>query len=280
MIYKKMDKDLKHSEKKAYEIAYALFRIAEIVKNRNIAEYLEGGAMRHLKSVILMDFNSAVESSRELEFYLRIGQDLNFIHPENAQAVIAELRGLNEHLAELQGRTKLPNVLRLGFSGKEPVPPVKGRETLQDIKLSLDSINKQIEILSENDQLAEDDEVMVETAQKPASEAEVPEKKFGLKIERQSSVVGAEEIPAEDYKLNIFNGETRQMAIYEAIRQFGKESGNGCRMRDLQESFSGVSERTIRYDLEKLMEMGLIERAGQSGPGTYYRVKKISPSLV
>ena len=65
------------------------------------------------------------------------------------------------------------------------------------------------------------------------------------------------------------------MAIYELIRQFGKESGNGCRMRDLQESFTGVSERTIRYDLEKLIEMGLIERAGQSGPSTFYRVKQL-----
>jgi len=276
-----MEKEIKHSEKKAYEIAYALFRVAEIIRNRSLAEHLEGAALRHLRSVVLLDANSAIETSRELEFYLRIGQDLNFIHPENSQAIIAELRGLNGHIAELQGRAKLPSALNLGFSEKESVFLTRERETLQDIKLSLDSINKQIEILSESDHISEiGDETMVEIAKKPEKELETPERRVGLKIERQAPVVAAEEVLVEDYKPNIFNGETRQMAIYETIRQFGKESGNGCRMRDLQESFSGVSERTIRYDLEKLIEMGLIERAGQSGPGTYYRIKKIAPSLV
>lgn len=281
-----MEKELKHSEKKAYEIAYALFRIAEIIRNERIAEYLESGALKYMRAVILLDLNSAKESGRELEFYLRIGQDLNHIHPENAQAVIAELRHLNEHVAELSGKLRLPESLALSFSGKE-AKPTKERETLQDIKISLDNINKQIEILSENEEVIEP--AFVEEAEKATlDEPPLVEKKVGLKIEKQAPFDGTQGKPVmianenleEDVKLNIFNGETRQMAIYELIRQFGKESGNGCRMRDLQESFSGVSERTIRYDLEKLMEMGLIERAGQSGPSTYYKVKKLTPSLV
>lgn len=283
-----MEKDTKHSEKKAYEIAYALFRIAGIVRNERIAEYLESGALRHLRAVILMDFNLAKESGKELEFYLRIGQDLNFIHPDNAQAVISELRALNDHVAELFGKARLPELAKFSFSGKE-VSPAKEGGTLQDIKISLDNINKQIEILSEESQATEElpvdgfqpisEDILVR--QSHYKEPVKAEKKLGLKIERQAPVVIASEaVVEEDPKVNIFNGETRQMAIYELIRQFGKESGNGCRMRDLQEGFSGVSERTIRYDLEKLIEMGLIERAGQSGPSTYYRVKKLSPALV
>ena len=267
-----MEKELKHSEKKAYEIAYALFRIAGIVRNNGIAEYLEAGALKYLRAIILMDTNSANESSRELEFYLRIGQDLNFIHPENAQAVIVELRELNEHIAESVGAERAPESLRLVFSGKE-VKPNRGRETLQDIKISLDNINKQIEILSVAEQ--EDDIDFVEAIRPVVAETQKEPKKIGLKIEKQKPDAAINEAAIEDPKINIFNGETRQMAIYELIRQFGKESGNGCRMRDLQESFTGVSERTIRYDLEKLIEMGLIERAGQSGPSTFYRVKQL-----
>ena len=279
-----MEKELKHSEKKAYEIAYALFRIAGIVRNNGIAEYLEAGALKYLRAIILMDTNSANESSRELEFYLRIGQDLNFIHPENAQAVIVELRELNEHIAESVGAERAPESLRLVFSGKE-VKPNRGRETLQDIKISLDNINKQIEILSTTEQ--EDDIDLVEAIRPMVVETQKEPKKIGLKIEKQKPDVTINEVAIEEPKINIFNGETRQMAIYELIRrfdaahrrqsgnEFGKESGNGCRMRDLQESFTGVSERTIRYDLEKLIEMGLIERAGQSGPSTFYRVKQL-----
>lgn len=273
-----MEKEIKYSEKKAYEIAYALFRIAEIVKNKSIAEYLEGGALRHLRAVILLDSSVLAEVGRELEFYLRIGQDLNFIHPENAQAIIAELRGLSAHIAEISGKAKMPEVLRLGFTGKD-VNPIRGGETLQDIKVSLDNINKQIEILSESEQATDVD--LIESVDSGEDVKKANFGKVGLKIEKQTPVIiPIEASSGEDSKLNIFNGETRQMAIYELIRQFGKEFGNGCRMRDLQESFSGVSERTIRYDLEKLMEMGLIERAGQSGPGTYYKVKKLTPSLV
>ncbi len=280
-----MEKELKHSEKKAYEIAYALFRIAGIVRNERIAEYLESGALKHLRAIILMDLNLAKESGKELEFYLRIGQDLNFIHPDNAQAVISEIRALNEHIAEISGKERLPELAKFSFSGREIPSTNKEGGTLQDIKISLDNINKQIEILSEEGQVAE--EVSAESFQPITEDISMrqsnykepvkEEKKFGLKIERQSPVVVATEaVTEEDPKVNIFNGETRQMAIYELIRQFGKESGNGCRMRDLQEGFSGVSERTIRYDLEKLIEMGLIERAGQSGPSTYYRTKQLT----
>ena len=52
-----------------------------------------------------------------------------------------------------------------------------------------------------------------------------------------------------------------------------KESGY-CRLRDLQNIFPDVSERTIRYDLEKLVNSGSIERFGNGGPSTYYRVKR------
>ena len=247
-----MEKELKHSEKKAYEIAYALFRIAGIVRNERIAEYLESGALKHLR------------------------------------AVISELRALSEHVAELFGKARLPELARFSFSGKE-VLPAKESGTLQDIKISLDNINKQIEILSEESQIIDDSstdgfQLIAEDVLARQSNYKEPikeEKRLGLKIERQApAVIATEAATEEDPKVNIFNGETRQMAIYELIRQFGKESGNGCRMRDLQEGFSGVSERTIRYDLEKLIEMGLIERAGQSGPSTYYRVKKLTPVLV
>lgn len=60
----------------------------------------------------------------------------------------------------------------------------------------------------------------------------------------------------------------RQSAILEKIRQIGN-----CRMRDLEEMFSDVSERTLRYDLQELIGQGLIERVGTGGPGVFYRMR-------
>ncbi|MGC9968193.1 MAG: DeoR family transcriptional regulator [Minisyncoccia bacterium] len=64
----------------------------------------------------------------------------------------------------------------------------------------------------------------------------------------------------------------RQAAILEKIRQ----SGN-CRIKDIQELFPDCSERTIRYDLQALLEQSLVERIGGGGPSVFYRVKQDIP---
>ena len=60
----------------------------------------------------------------------------------------------------------------------------------------------------------------------------------------------------------------RQTAILERIRQNGN-----CRLRDIEDVLQEASERTIRYDLQNLVEKGLIERMGNGGPATFYKVK-------
>jgi hypothetical protein len=67
------------------------------------------------------------------------------------------------------------------------------------------------------------------------------------------------------------NAAMRQSAILERMRQ----SGN-CRLKDIQEIFPGTSERTIRYDLQSLLEQNLIERIGNGGPSVYYRVRQMA----
>jgi hypothetical protein len=60
--------------------------------------------------------------------------------------------------------------------------------------------------------------------------------------------------------------EMRQSAILERIRQIGN-----CRLADIQTILPGTSERTIRYDLEALVQKGLVERLGTGGRSVYYR---------
>lgn len=62
--------------------------------------------------------------------------------------------------------------------------------------------------------------------------------------------------------------EMRQSAILDKIRQ----SGN-CRMKDIQEVLPDCSERTIRYDLQALVEKGAVERIGSGGPSIFYRIR-------
>lgn len=67
------------------------------------------------------------------------------------------------------------------------------------------------------------------------------------------------------------SGEVRQSAIVDIMRQV-----QNCRIKDLIAAFPGVSERTLRYDLQKLCEEGTIERVGTGGPGTYYQLKSLA----
>lgn len=71
---------------------------------------------------------------------------------------------------------------------------------------------------------------------------------------------------------NGVNAIIRQSAIVEKIRQ----SGNTA-MKDLVAAFPDVSERTLRYDLQRLCGQGIIDRAGNGGPASYYTLhSKIS----
>ncbi|MBI4093292.1 MAG: DeoR family transcriptional regulator [Candidatus Kerfeldbacteria bacterium] len=44
-------------------------------------------------------------------------------------------------------------------------------------------------------------------------------------------------------------------------------------MKDLIAEFPDVSERTIRYDLQRLLQHGSVERVGNGGPASYYVIK-------
>lgn len=61
----------------------------------------------------------------------------------------------------------------------------------------------------------------------------------------------------------------RQDQVVDKIRQLGNAA-----MKDVIAAFPEVSERTLRYDLQKLCEQSKIERIGPGGPGSYYRLPR------
>ena len=69
------------------------------------------------------------------------------------------------------------------------------------------------------------------------------------------------------------NSAIRQSAIVERIRQ----SGNAA-MKDVIAAFPEVSERTLRYDLQKLCFQGAIQRVGNGGPSSYYTISNKLPN--
>lgn len=65
----------------------------------------------------------------------------------------------------------------------------------------------------------------------------------------------------------------RQMAILESIRQ-----NEFCRLRNIVDDVDGVSPRTIRNDIQDLINMGLVRRVGNGGPASYFQLTGIKTS--
>lgn len=82
------------------------------------------------------------------------------------------------------------------------------------------------------------------------------------------------ELPArgesEESSENDEKTSDRQGEIVEKMRQMGNRP---LQVKELLAEFPGVSVRTLRYNLQRLCEGGLMVRIGLGGPGTYYRLK-------
>ncbi|MBU6500377.1 MAG: DeoR family transcriptional regulator [Patescibacteria group bacterium] len=208
--------------KKAYEVAYAVWRMASSVNSGSFRDKAEDAALIVLGAFSSEDRVAMFSASDNLERLLRFGADVGVFHPANSDKVISELYGLNSAIAEYDNPAKIDEIkLDDIFSGYD--------------KSSITN--------STEDNTAKD--LTVENT-----------------VNRDNSDYGQ----LDNGSGNYIKSEMRQSAILERIRQNGN-----CRLKEIQGILPGVSERTLRYDMQNLLSRGLIERAGNGGPSTYYR---------
>ncbi len=218
--------------KKAYEISYALFRVAAVLKRRALADHLESQALLLLTHTIGEDYMKSSVTAAAIEYLVKFGEDLGIIHGENGKLVVAELRNFNAAIAEFEKSAKTEAADLQSIFSKPQLPMGAAIE-----------LNKQ--------------EPSVRSSGTGNAEPGVRE---------VVHVVASEN--GNGNGNNIVKAAMRQSAILERIRQ-----NNNCRLRDIQEWLSDVSERTIRYDLQNLIGQGLVERLGNGGPATFYRIR-------
>ena len=205
---------------KAYEVAYALFRLAAQMREMDFAEPLRASGTAMLAAVAAEDYAAAGRSLRVAECLVKFGGDVGLIGTPNVDVMTREIFALDAAIAERKAvaKTDEVNVAEI-FSKSEAAGIVPH---------------------------------LVETAR-----SEEPAMK-----------------PAP-MRMEEFRAQPRQPSNDSAIRQEAilnriRQSGN-CRMKDIQEMLPDASERTIRYDLQTLLEQNLIERIGNAGPSVFYR---------
>ena len=229
-------------KKKAYEIAYAFFRVAPSVSERGIAESFRSQGFRVLETVAGGDYSEAQRCLEVLDYATKFAMDLNLINFSNGEALIKQIAHFS---ASIAGHVDLESKPVDASSFFSEIIPANSPEDL-----------------SSRDFLREE-KVAVSRAE-------------DYENDRNSTVVAAqvfrEENSHSEDKVAVggfLKSGMRQIAILDKIRQ----SGN-CRLRDIQEILPDSSERTLRYDLEGLMERKLIERVGNGGPSVFYRMRQ------
>ena len=232
--------------KRAYEIAYAIFRIAAKFDDAGIRGRFESYAIDLLISAKTEEYGNAAKAVAAIDCLVKFAIDLNILSIANGDVLLREVNNMNEEIAECIDKTDEEVDASLFFSEdrKETSSPTKGRLGGVDF------------LPSSEGRLGGIPEGVAEDSRRPR-EGEDPRFQSAPDSSKESG--------------NVIKSGMRQIAILDKIRQ----SGN-CKLKEIQEVLPDTSERTIRYDIEELIERNLIERIGSGGPAVSYRIRQIS----
>ncbi len=226
--------------KKAYEISYALFRMAAVVQRPSFADDMESRGLLLLDAAVADDHEKAGVVARSIEYLLRFGADVGVLSRANVEIVARELAVFNSAIAELKkSASNLPNAELSDVFSKLPLPAAQNMDSF-----------------------------------KTSAENEQSKLSFTSEQEQKEEVIIHKELadgPNNNGNHSLLRSAMRQSAILERIRQNGS-----CRLKDIQEFLPESSERTLRYDVQNLIGQGLIERVGSGGPATYYKIREIA----
>jgi hypothetical protein len=250
--------------RKCYEIGYALIRISRNASRERFSDHLEDLALKLIRASSERSSKTALETLEAIRQIVRLGADTGVLNNANSELVAREAEQLMRAVNEFGRIDELPVLAReedlsgvfTEFPDLESFFREKGMRVSYGEHLTSERDDfSSLEILGD---LEEGSEVVVEEQPQP-------------EVEKSSGKTMA---PAKPPDGGVFHdgaqgAKNRQSVVIDKIRQTEQ-----CKMKDLQEALPGVSERTIRYDIQSLIEKGVIERVGSSGPATFYRIRQ------
>ena len=126
---------------------------------------------------------------------------------------------------------------------------------------------------TEKQEFSEDIEIKMDNSAISAeiSSEIVPRTEISAEInsgKRLASEISAEMYDSDEKKME--NALLRQSAILAAMR---KAENGRIQLKDISSLFPDVTERTLRYDLKRLIARGVVEKLGLGGPSTFYVIK-------
>ncbi len=240
-------------QKKAYEMAYALGRISAASVQKNFGDRLVSCGLDILAAVLEDNWAISGRLIHSLEYFILLGIGLNYIDSKAGDILSTEVAAMRFLVTDMQSVAADPSPINIdGVFSKPEAAPVG--DSTGDHPTDVGSVVAASE---------ESREIFLSEAS--GNDSVVTARPMVLE-DAIDAMDNEEDAPIDMVGSNLSAGiEIRQSAILDKIRQ----SGN-CRLRDVQELFPNCSERTLRYDLEALIQKDLVERVG-AGSATYYK---------
>ncbi|MDD5430701.1 MAG: DeoR family transcriptional regulator [Candidatus Pacebacteria bacterium] len=283
---------------KAREISYALIRVSYFVKRPDLRiklekqafDFLENAALASAdyKNIHLESLSKTLANIAAMDVLIRMGHALYEIEPVNATILIRELDAFNAAIrkaAEECGnaaKDELPNLESL-FSMPPAIVPVKttslmveeGRQGGNDNngnkkellkKKAIEKANAAIQQTDDNQVVFGRNSGQVNSEKIEAIADSVMRPLNRISFDEEQELINAAEEEVVD------NAATDNAAMRQSAILLLASQKNELRLKDIIAAFPDISERTLRYDLKKLLEQGNLERVGNGGAGSYYRI--------
>lgn len=300
-------------KKKAREISYALNRVSFYIKREELRNRLERLSFEFLENVAVavvgdeapLNLHSTEASGTDkqslikvfknlsaLDVLIRIGHSLYEIETVNSNILIRELDSFNSAIRQLGGvNSAIGNNSEIGNSANSfakqdlnlesifSMPPaviIQSTDKLSSSGLAGHKNNSAIDIqtsrLKDFANIDNEKDIVERAYSKESSASSLSVKTSDPVRINQMILVNPKNGIAHQVRDESGNRTVRQNLISERVRQSGK-----INVKELIGQFPGVSERTLRYDLQRLCDQGVVEKVGSSGPGTSYITKNLNP---
>ncbi len=278
---------------RSLEIAWAVFRCAALFKQENLKMKTENIAVDLV--ALSHNFQKREEDAKEqlnvlsqLEILVKLAEVLEEINIINAQVLFREINNLtwavqnalSEIKQSLQIKPEHPDIESIFSSSRQKSKETSANklpeETKEIVEINEEKFLRQTPLAVDEKDWIDDNYFSgnketknSKSVRRPSSGAVAVAAGLDIKTlinKRKSALM--ENSAAIRQNSDVFPLDTAdswQSVIFNKIKEVEKISA-----RELIAALPQISERTVRFYLQKLTDSGLIKRIGNPGPGSYY----------
>jgi hypothetical protein len=245
---------IQHFEERTYQIASAICRFGNALPIKAWGEAFQTQALQLLNGVLSKEYGAAEKALGNIHYLARLGLEADMIRQADATLLMevsaAHRASLPQELpSRLVPRFELPKELASPRPEKASGNISSGNDLKGDAAIVHPAISNAV-----------------------IDHQAINHSAISNKIIRQPVTLPHQLPNGLNGKQEAEKQEKRRILIMGKIRR----SGN-VRLKDIQGLLPDTSERMLRYVLQDLIKEGRVERVGNGGTGSYYKIPGDTP---